>query len=136
MRPAEGGVLRGFHRPVLWLGLWWALLVLVVVTSLLPASELPAAPFEGIDKLEHFLAYAVLAAGAAMLFARRGWQVALALALIALGIGLECAQGALTDSRQADPLDALANGLGVLAGTALGWTPARHWLQRLDARLA
>ncbi|MCF7222144.1 VanZ family protein [Marilutibacter chinensis] len=127
--------MRGFRRPALWLAAWSMLVALVIAASLLPARELPPAPFDGIDKLEHFLAYAVLAAGAVMLFARRGVQLLLALALVALGIGLEFAQGALTASRQADGLDALANTLGVLVGWSLGWTPARLWLLGLDARL-
>ncbi|KAB8190785.1 VanZ family protein [Lysobacter maris] len=127
--------MRGFRRPALWLGAWLALVAAVVTASLLPAAELPAAPFDGVDKLEHFLAYAVLAAGAVMLFARGGIHWLLAIALVALGVGLEFAQGALTASRQADAADALANTLGVLAGASLGWTPARLWLLRLDARL-
>lgn len=135
MTSTAAPLLRGFRRPAPWLAAWLALVAAVATVSLLPAGDLPAAPFDGVDKLEHFLAYAVLAAGAVMLFARRGVQWLLALALVALGIGLEFAQGAMTASRHADGMDALANALGVLAGTGLGWTPARLWLLRLDARL-
>lgn len=135
MNVAADRALREFRRPVLWLGAWLLLVALVVVVSLLPARGLPPAPFDGVDKLEHFLAYAALAAGAAMLFARRGLQLLVALALVALGVGLEFAQGALVASRQADALDALANALGALAGWSLGWTPARLWLLGLDDRL-
>ncbi|QDH68876.1 VanZ family protein [Marilutibacter alkalisoli] len=127
--------LRPFRRPWLWFGGWLALVALVVAASLMPAGNLPPAPFENVDKIEHFLAYAVLAAGAVMLFQRRGMHAALAIALIGLGVGLEFAQGALTAARTASVADALANLLGVLAGWALGWTRLRFWLQKVDARL-
>lgn len=136
MKRVPPPAMRGFRRPALWLAAWLMLVAAVVVASLLPADGLPPAPFDGVDKLEHFLAYAVLATGAAMLFARRGLQLLLALALVALGVGLEFAQGAMTVSRHADGIDALANALGVLAGWGLGRTPARLWLLKLDARLA
>jgi VanZ family protein len=126
--------LRGFHRPGLWVSLWLLLVLAVVVTSLLPADELPEPPFSGVDKLEHFFAYAVLSAYAAMLFAGRRAQSLAAVGLIALGIGLELAQGALTQSRQADSADALANALGALAGLMVAPTPAALILLRLDRR--
>ncbi|HEY5802973.1 MAG TPA: VanZ family protein [Lysobacter sp.] len=111
------------------------MLAAVVVTSLVSASDLPPPPFEGVDKLEHFLAYLVLSGYAVMLFERRRAQALAAAGLIALGVGLEIAQGALTVSRQADSADALANSLGVLAGLILAATPVSRALQWLEARL-
>lgn len=136
MSAAQGKpLLRDFRRPALWVGLWLVLVGAVVATSLTSASHLPPAPFDGVDKIEHFLAYLVLGAYAVMLFARRRPQAIAAVGLILLGIGLEFAQGALTASRQADSADALANALGVLAGLMLAPTPVAHWLLRLDYRL-
>jgi hypothetical protein len=57
-----------------------------------------------------------------------------ALALVALGIGMEFAQGALTDYRLRDPRDALANTIGVLLGLGVAMTRMRGWLQALDRR--
>ena len=127
-------LLRGFRRPRLWLALWGLMLAAVIVASLLPAGDLPPAPFDGVDKVEHFLGYAVLSAYAVMLFARRRTQALAAAGLIALGIGLEIAQGALTVSRAADSADALANALGVLAGLALAPTPLASALLWFDGR--
>jgi VanZ family protein len=126
--------LKPFHRPRLWLGLWVFAVVAVVVLSLVNLSGLPPVP-EGGDKVEHFLAYALLSASAVQLFARRRASLLIALSLVALGIGLEFAQGTLTTTRMADPRDALANTLGVLAGTATMLTRMRRMLAAIDARL-
>lgn len=127
-------VLREFRRPGMWLGLWAVMILTVVAGSLLPARELPPVPFDGFDKVQHLLGYAVLSAYAAMLFARMRGQALAAAGLVALGIGLEVEQGMLTASRQADVADAMVNALGVLAGMAITATPLARLMQRLDAR--
>lgn len=127
--------LRDFRRPGLWLALWALMIVAVIAGSLLPARDLPPMPFDGFDKLEHFFGYAALSAYAAMLFARMRVQALAAAGLVALGIGLELAQSALTASRLADPADAMVNTLGVLAGLGCVATPLARLLQRFDARL-
>jgi len=98
-----------------WRAIGWALLLTIVVASLLPLRQ--RAGLAGLDKLEHFFGYALLTYWFAALHApaRRPW---FALAFIALGGGLELAQGA-TGWRQADPLDFVANTLGVASGWAL-----------------
>ncbi|HEY0502114.1 MAG TPA: VanZ family protein [Lysobacter sp.] len=127
-------LLREFRYPALWLAIWLAMVGAVVATSLLPADDLPAPLFDGVDKVEHFLAYLGLSAWAVMLFATRRAQALAAVGLIALGIGLEFAQGGLTASRQADSADALANALGVLAGLMLAPTPVARALLWLDRK--
>ncbi|UNK51140.1 VanZ family protein [Lysobacter sp. S4-A87] len=127
-------LLRDLRWPWLWLSVWLLMIAAVAVTSLLAASDLPPPPFDGVDKLEHFLAYLVLSGFAVMLFERRRPQALAAAGLIALGVGLEVAQGALTASRHADSADALANSLGVLAGLMLVATPVSRGLQWLEAR--
>jgi len=126
--------LREFRRPGLWLALWALMIATVIAGSLLPARELPPVPFDGFDKFQHLFGYAVLSAYASMLFARMRAQALAAAGLVALGIGLELAQAALTSSRQADPADALVNALGVVAGLAVAVTPLAQWLRRLDGR--
>ena len=124
-------LLRAFRWPVLWVGIWIAMIAAVVASSLLPAHDLPEVP-DGFDKVEHFVGYLILGAWAAMLFAHRRAQAIAAAALIALGIALEVAQGAWTVSRMADSADALANSLGVFAGLMLGPTPLGGLLVRLE----
>ena len=126
--------LKPFHRPRLWLGLWVFAIVCVIALSLMNLSGLPPVP-KGGDKVEHFLAYALLSASAVQLFAKRRACLLMAALLVALGVGLEFAQGALTKTRMADSRDALANTLGVLAGLLTVFMPLRHVLQRLDARV-
>jgi hypothetical protein len=124
--------LKPFRHPRLWTGLWCLGIALVVVLSLLPAPDLPQAP--GGDKLHHFLAYGLLAAWAVQLYTRWPSLLGAGLGLVLLGIGLEHAQGVLTDTRMADGRDALANTLGVIAGLATRLTPWRDLLLRFDAR--
>ena len=50
--------------------------------------------------------------------------------LVLMGVGIEFAQGALTSNRMADPMDAVANTVGVLAGMATALTPLRDMLLR------
>ena len=127
--------MRSLRRPALWLASWAVMIAAVTAGSLLPARELPPVPFNGFDKIQHLLGYFVLSAYAVMLFARMRTQALCAAGLVALGIGLELAQAALTVSREADPADALFNAMGVLAGLAIAATPLADLLQRLDARL-
>lgn len=124
--------LKPFRRPRLWTGLWCLGIALLVVVSLLPAPDLLQPP--GSDKLHHFVAYALLAAWAVQLYARWPSLLGAGLGLVLLGIGLEHAQGALTDTRVSDARDALANTLGVIAGLMLRLTPWRDVLLRFDTR--
>lgn len=133
-RTAAARALREFRRPRVWLALWALMIGLVIIGSLLPADDLPQVAFDGFDKLEHFFGYAVLSSYASMLFARLRPRALAAIGLVAVGIGLEVAQGLLTQTREADIADALVNALGVLAGLSIAATPLARLLQRLDAR--
>ena len=116
-----------------WCALWCLAIAGVVVVSLMPAPDLPQPP--GSDKLHHFIAYAVLAASAVQLFARWPALAGAGLGLVLMGLGLEHAQGLMQPTRMADPLDALANTLGVIAGLATRLTPLRDLLLRFEALL-
>lgn len=116
-----------------WSALWCLAIAIVVVVSLVPAPVLPDLP-PGSDKGEHFLAYLALAAGAVQLFARWPALLGAGLGLVLMGIGLEYAQGALTDTRLMDRWDALANTLGVIVGLATRLTPWRDALLHRDPR--
>lgn len=112
------------------------MVALVIAGSLLPADELPTPRIAGADKVQHFLGYAALAGYAVMLFERAREHALAAVAVLLLGIAIEFAQGALTQSRRADAVDVLANAIGALAGWALRFTRMRHVLQRLDRAAA
>ena len=116
-----------------WMALWAAAVLGVVVVCLIPPPPLPTLP-DNSDKLEHFAAYFLLAAGAVQVF-RRGRVLAwVGVALVAQGVCIEFAQGALTATRSADPFDALANAVGVAAGLATAFTPLCDLLLRLQPR--
>jgi VanZ family protein len=125
--------LKPFRWPRLWLGLWWCAVALVTLGSLLPAMLLPVVP-EGGDKFEHLLGYGLLAAIAVQVFATRDALLRAALGLVLLGVALELAQGWFTATRAMDPMDALANTLGVALGMATVLTPVRDWLLRVEKR--
>ena len=128
-----GRSLKPFRRPWLWSTLWCLAIAVVVVVSLVPSTELPDMP-PGSDKWEHFLAYAALAAFAVQLYDRWPSLLGAGLSLVLLGVGLEYAQGALTETRMMDRWDALANTLGVIAGLASRMTPWRDVLLNFDLR--
>ena len=76
------------------------------------------------DKLQHFVAYGLLAA---LGFAARGRRSLSVLAVLAaMGAAIEALQATLTAGRQGSGLDLLAN----LAGLALAWIAATLLLRR------
>lgn len=109
--------------------MWWLAVLGTLVVCLIPPPPIPLP--ENSDKVEHFLAYFLLASSAVQIYQRRAALILAAVGLIALGIGIEFAQGALTVNRMADPMDALANTVGVLTGMAIVFTPLRDLLVRL-----
>jgi VanZ family protein len=126
-------MLKPMRRPRLWLGLWIAAIVALVVVCLVPLDSLPPLP-ENSDKVEHLLGYFALSAAAVQLFGSRRALLAATVGLIGLGIGIEFAQG-YTAYRSSDPVDAVANTLGVLLGMATALTPWRDLLLRMEKRL-
>jgi hypothetical protein len=100
------------------------LILIVVVACLVPAGSLP--PLGMTDKLEHMIAYGGLALcyGGLMRPRRYGY---LGLALLALGGGIEIAQGLMGWGRDADWRDFYADALGTALGLSLCMAGLRHW---------
>lgn len=122
------GARKPLRWPRFWLGLFWLAVAVVWAGCLLPSPDV-ALP-QGSDKLEHALAYFLLAASGVQLW--RGWRALawLALGLLTMGAAIEVAQATLTASRQADGVDLLADAVGIVAGIALALTPMRDLLLR------
>lgn len=121
-------MIKPLRRPRLWTALWGLAVLFVIVVCLIPPPPIPV-PENG-DKVEHFLAYFILSGSAVQLFRQGRPLLWVGLGLVLMGIGIEFAQGALTRDRMADPMDALANTVGVLAGLGLALTPLRDLLLR------
>lgn len=102
---------------------WLALLVLTTL-SLLPTGLLPPQAFSLWDKAQHALGFAVLTGLCLTAYPSRPYRVA-GLMLLHGGL-IELAQ-AVTGWRYGDPLDLLADAVGIAAATGL-W---QLWQRRL-----
>lgn len=105
-----------------WLPLGWLWVAVVFYLSLMPHPPEPVS-FEGVDKLEHLIAYAGLMLWFCQIFQDQGKRVRLFLALVAMGVGLEILQG-MGGYRYFEYADMLANTLGVV----IGWGAAQAGL--------
>ena len=90
----------------------------IVWLSLTPSP--PTVDFEASDKVGHLAAYGILMLWFCRLYYFAATRMLLGALFVAMGIGLEFAQGAL-GFRSYELLDMLANTAGVL----LGWAAAR-----------
>ncbi|GAA3531024.1 hypothetical protein [Nocardioides daeguensis] len=118
--------MKALRLPLLWLALWLLLVLAVVVLSL--GSPPPAPDVPASDKWQHLLVYGLLSVGAVQLFRPGRPLLAVAAALVLLGVGLEVAQGTLTADRMMDWRDAVANALGVGLGLLTSRTRLRDAL--------
>jgi hypothetical protein len=114
----------------LWLGVGAAFVALVVYLSLSTRS-IDAGRIEDV-KTGHFLAYCWLMYWYSQLYRGLAARLAIALALVAMGVSLEYLQG-MTAYRTFAYGDMRDNALGVAAGFVLGWGPGGTLLARLEA---
>ena len=82
------------------------------VLSLMPVDDLVV---PGSDKLHHFIAYFTCMFVWGQVYRPPLPRIKLAIALIAMGILIECAQGGLTTYRFFEWMDMVANAVGVIA---------------------
>jgi len=110
-----------------------AVLVAVIVYASL-APDLALSGPEGSDKVGHFATYCGLAVWFTGLYPRtRYWKVVAG--LLALGLGLEIAQGVMQLGRSAELLDMVANATGVGVGLLLAIALTGNWARRVEAWL-
>lgn len=98
--------------------------VVILFVALAPVSERPPVGYQ--DKVNHVLAFFVLAG-----LARFGWPLRTAgvlVALVAFGGVIEALQ-LFTPDHHADPLDLVADGIGIAAGW-LAHALVRAWVFR------
>jgi VanZ family protein len=120
------------YRP-LWLAVGWAGVVLVIYLSL-TSSPLPSGEMLGFD-FAHGAAYASLMFWFAQLYVGRGGRATSAVALVAMGVALEIAQG-WTGYRGFSYADMRDDAIGVALGWWLATTPLSRMLPFVDSRLA
>ncbi|MCU0758680.1 MAG: VanZ family protein [Steroidobacteraceae bacterium] len=113
----------------LWLALGAVMVAVMLYVCLIP--DVPGPKFEGVDKIEHVLAWLVVSAWFASLVERRGF-VRLAIALVVLGVGIEFAQAFMDIGRQGDWRDVVANSLGVAGGMLSVALGGDSWLARIE----
>jgi len=98
------------------LAVWVLAMGLVTVLALLPVEHLQLPVFAWWDKAQHALAFAVLTAGACLLWPRA--TVRVVVGMIAYGAALEIAQWAV-GWRFAEWSDLLADAVGVVVAVGL-----------------
>ncbi len=124
-------MLLALRHPRLWLVSGWILVVLAVITSIMPLSELPK--MGGLsDKVEHAFAYAVLALWFAGIYPKSRYPL-IGIALLVMGIVIEGLQGAMNLGRQADMRDVYANSFGIVSGLLVALIWLGGWAQRVES---
>ncbi|MDQ2703304.1 MAG: VanZ family protein [Pseudomonadota bacterium] len=120
---------KPLRRLPMWLALWFIGIAVVIVVCLVPGQDLPRFPVS--DKIEHAVAFALLAASAVQLFVRGPGLAMVAAGLLALGVGIEFAQATFTTTRAMELGDVIADAIGIGAGMLVAWTPLRDVLLKV-----
>ena len=113
--------MASFDRKRILRVVWLTAILVVIIGSLLPGNSAPMRLLDTLhvpDKVEHFLAYAVLAF-LPTIHERRGFIIVAAIGAVALGVGLEYAQ-LYSGWRDFEVKDMVADTAGVLTGAAAG----------------
>ena len=107
-----------------WYLIGAVLTLIVIVGCLVPPRDVPRMPIG--DKMQHLIAYAGLALWFGGLLAPRRYAQ-LALALLALGGGIEIAQALMGLGRTAEWRDFYADAVGAALGLALSLAGLGRW---------
>ena len=115
-----------FPRPVR-LALYALAVAILFVLCVLPSKDLPD-PGTG-DRFEHTAAWFVLVATGYLLAPNR--RLAIPLFALAYGVLVEVVQGLIGTGRHSDPLDFVADSVGVASAVLLYLAVRRIWAPRL-----
>ena len=96
-----------------YVGAFWAAMVAVLILSVLPISSPKFSTFSWEDKLHHFMAYGVLCFLAIKSYGTKNPLWKIGVGLVSFGLVVEIIQST-TDYRYGEPMDLLANTLGIL----------------------
>lgn len=118
----------------LWQGIGLFLVAAVIYLSLTPKPLMIPPGIEWGDKLGHFLAYFVLMAWHAQLYHRLVARLALIVAFIVMGIGLEFLQG-MGHARMFEWADAAANSVGAIVAFAASNSRMAFILQKFEQKI-
>lgn len=100
----------------LWLVIGWLLIVTIWYLSLTPKP--PEVSIKLWDKLNHFIAYAVLMGWFGQLYLQKGQRVFWFIFFVTMGVGIEIFQG-MGEHRFFEYNDMLANTLGVIGAIVI-----------------
>ena len=103
-----------------WLTIGWLWVALVFYLSLMQHPP-ELIHFDGVDKLEHALVYAMLMLWFSQVYVEPGMRIKLMLSFVAMGVSIEILQG-LSGYRYFEYADILANSTGILIGWGLAQT--------------
>ncbi len=123
-------VRRTLHFYQLWLVIGALLASAILILCLIPPSN-KISSIEGLDKVEHALAFLALTAWFAALIERPGYW-ALSIMLLGLGVGIEIAQYLMALGRSAEIFDVIADTVGIILGVILSLSIHESWLQRIE----
>jgi VanZ family protein len=110
--------------------LWWSIGWILVVLTINDSLERHPPQFLNVfysDKLLHFSGYFALATWFGGV-TRRARYLVVAAGLLALGGGIEIAQGLMHNGREADWWDFVANALGVTTGLVIAYAGLGRWM--------
>jgi VanZ family protein len=113
-----------------WLALGWLWVATVSYLSLMPHPPEPVS-FDGVDKLEHALAYTLLMLWFCQIVVAKRARILLFIAFVVMGVAIEILQG-LSGYRYFEYADMLANTTGVLIGFGLAHTQMGCILMKLE----
>lgn len=113
-----------------WLALGGVWVAIVFYLSLTPNPP-ETVSFDGVDKLEHALAYILLMLWFCQVIVTKQARIFLFIAFVVMGVGIEILQG-LSGYRYFEYADMLANTTGVLIGFGLAHTRMGCILMKLE----
>ncbi|MBU3673176.1 MAG: hypothetical protein FGM43_11565 [Sinobacteraceae bacterium] len=124
-------------RPLTW-AFWWVLGGAVLFSTTLFFCLRPSTPSEpwiaNLDKLQHAFAFFVLSFWSLALVERRAY-LRVTLVMVAVGAGIEVAQGLMPFGRSAEWADLMADLVGVVLALLASLIVRESWFARVETWL-